>query len=152
MLSAAESISSHLAADTLVVLLAPKVTLTQLTARLPANAFVARFLPNAASLIAKGFNPLVFGGNWDQPARLRLRQLLQHLGECPEVPENELEAYAILTAMGPTYFWFQWQQLRELAVELGFLRRRQPMTLPRCSKVRWGFSLMPGCPMTWSSI
>ena len=35
------------------------------------------------------------------------------------VPEETLEAYAILTAMGPTYFWFQWQALRDLAGAFG---------------------------------
>ncbi len=35
------------------------------------------------------------------------------------VPEETLEAYAILAAMGPTSFWFQWQTLRELAASFG---------------------------------
>jgi len=35
------------------------------------------------------------------------------------VPEEALEAYAVLAAMGPTYFWFQWQTLRELAASVG---------------------------------
>ena len=35
------------------------------------------------------------------------------------MPEETLEAYAILSAMGPTYFWFQWQTLRELAGSFG---------------------------------
>ena len=123
VLSSAETISSYLADNTLVVSLAPKVTIAQLTARLPANCCVARVLPNAASLIGKGFNPFALGGNWDQPARVRLRQLLQDLGECPEVAEKDLETYAILTAMGPTYFWFQWQHLRALAMELGLAEK-----------------------------
>jgi len=36
------------------------------------------------------------------------------LGECPEVPDEQLEAYAILTAMGPTYFWYQFEELEKL--------------------------------------
>ncbi len=35
------------------------------------------------------------------------------------MPEESLEAYAILTGMGPTYLWFQWQVLRELAGSFG---------------------------------
>jgi pyrroline-5-carboxylate reductase len=35
------------------------------------------------------------------------------------VPEEHLEAYAVLTAMGPTYLWFQLQQLRELGRSFG---------------------------------
>jgi pyrroline-5-carboxylate reductase len=47
------------------------------------------------------------------------RQLPRPWGESPETLESEVEAYAVLTAMGPTYFWFQWQQLRVLAAEWG---------------------------------
>jgi len=35
------------------------------------------------------------------------------------VPEGSLEAYAVLSAMGPTYLWFQLQALREVAAGLG---------------------------------
>jgi pyrroline-5-carboxylate reductase len=35
--------------------------------------------------------------------------LLDSLGAHPVVPEETLEAYAILVAMGPTCFWFQWR-------------------------------------------
>jgi hypothetical protein len=37
------------------------------------------------------------------------------------VPEEALEAYAILAAMGPTCFWFQWQTMRELAAAFGLV-------------------------------
>ena len=33
--------------------------------------------------------------------------------------EDKLEAYAILTGMGPTYFWFQWLELLRLGKEFG---------------------------------
>jgi pyrroline-5-carboxylate reductase len=35
------------------------------------------------------------------------------------VPEEHLEAYAVLTAMGPTYFWFQLRELQELGRSFG---------------------------------
>ena len=41
------------------------------------------------------------------------------MGDQPEVAEESLEAYALVTAMGPTYFWYQVQTLRELAVSFG---------------------------------
>jgi pyrroline-5-carboxylate reductase len=48
-----------------------------------------------------------------------VKQLLEPLGESPEVDEQKLEGYAVLTAMGPTYFWFQMQTLREIAIGFG---------------------------------
>lgn len=48
-----------------------------------------------------------------------LRDLLAPLGECPEVAEPKLEAYALITGMGPTYLWFQFEALRELGRTFG---------------------------------
>ena len=45
--------------------------------------------------------------------------MLAPLGECPEVAEAKLEAYAVLTAMAPTFFWFQLQALREVVSGFG---------------------------------
>ncbi|MBL7137858.1 MAG: hypothetical protein ISS17_03685 [Bacteroidales bacterium] len=36
-----------------------------------------------------------------------------------EVDESKLEAYAIISAMLPTYFWFQWQELLQIGVKIG---------------------------------
>jgi pyrroline-5-carboxylate reductase len=53
------------------------------------------------------------GQRWQRQTRLK------SLGECPQVAEAKLEAYALLTAMGPTYLWFQLQALREVAAGFG---------------------------------
>ena len=37
--------------------------------------------------------------------------LLRSLGHTFEVAEEKLESYAIMSAMLPTYFWFQWNEL-----------------------------------------
>ena len=41
--------------------------------------------------------------------------LLAPLGEAPEVADEDLEAYAVLTAMGPTYLWQQLYALLDVA-------------------------------------
>jgi len=46
-------------------------------------------------------------------------ELLSALGACPQVAEADLETYAILTAMGPTYLWFQLYELLDLATSFG---------------------------------
>jgi pyrroline-5-carboxylate reductase len=48
--------------------------------------------------------------------------LFTPLGACPEVPEDTLEAYAIVAAMGPTYLWYQLYQLINLGCEFGLTR------------------------------
>jgi pyrroline-5-carboxylate reductase len=102
-----------------VVSLAPAVTLTRLSQLLGGFTRLARVLPNAPSLVRSGWNPVAFASALPADARREIEELLDGLGAHPVVPEEALEAYAILAAMGPTYFWFQWQALRELAAPLG---------------------------------
>jgi pyrroline-5-carboxylate reductase len=93
----------------IVVSLAPKIPLSTLAAGL-GSARVVRMIPNAPSIIGLGYNPVAFCAELDAMARQTL---------WPEVDERDLEAYAILTGMGPTYFWYQWQALREVAGQFG---------------------------------
>jgi pyrroline-5-carboxylate reductase len=102
-----------------VVSLAPKITLARLSAGLGGHVHVARFLPNAPSIVNQGHNPLAIAQGVPQAARASLRTLLGHLGTVVEVPEEKIEAYALTAAMGPTYHWFQWQELVHLAEQYG---------------------------------
>ncbi len=102
-----------------VVSLAPKFTIAKLTALLGGFDRLARVIPNAPSIVGAGYNPVTFGGALGIPEETLLTRLFAPLGEFPEVAEEKLEAYAVLTAMGPTYLWFQWQTLRELAAGFG---------------------------------
>ena len=112
------AIRTAIARDAIVVSLAPKITLAQLSSA-TGTARVARLIPNAPSIIGQGYNPVAFGSGLDTGARSALTTLLSPLGDAPEVDERDLEAFAILTAMGPTYFWPQWQALREVARGIG---------------------------------
>jgi pyrroline-5-carboxylate reductase len=112
-------IASGLRPDAVVVSLAPVLTLGRLSTLLGGFSRLARVLPNAPSLVHAGFNPVAFDDGLPADARAEIGSLLDGLGAHPEVPEESLEAYAILAAMGPTYFWFQWQALRELAASFG---------------------------------
>jgi len=105
-------------ARAIVVSLAPKIPLSTLTAGL-GTARVVRMIPNAPSIIGRGYNPVAFGSGLDATARESLSTLFAPWGAWPAVEEKDLEAYAILTGMGPTYFWFQWQALREVAGGMG---------------------------------
>lgn len=108
-----------LASQAIVVSLAPKFTIASLSRLLGGFPRIARVIPNAPSLLGLGFNPVAFGPALGASDREVLTGLLSPLGEHPEVEETKLEAYALLTAMGPTYLWFQLQELRKLAGEFG---------------------------------
>jgi len=119
MAEVAAGIKGHLKPGALVVSLAPKFTLAKLTELLGGFTRLARVIPNAPSVVNFGFNPVAFAPALTPADKAELTALLSPLGECPEVAEGKLEAYAILTAMGPTYLWFQLQALREVAAGFG---------------------------------
>jgi pyrroline-5-carboxylate reductase len=105
--------------DAVVVSLAPKFTLGRLAEGLGGHEKLARMIPNAPSILGSGYNPMTFAAGLPVEARQQLTTLLAPLGECPEVAESKLEAYALLTGMGPTYLWFQLETLRELGRSFG---------------------------------
>jgi pyrroline-5-carboxylate reductase len=113
------ALASCVRQDAVVVSLAPVLTLARLSEMLGGFARLARVLPNAPSIARAGWNPVAFGAALSADVRAEIEALLDGLGAHPVVPEETLEAYAILAAMGPTYFWFQWQALRELAGTFG---------------------------------
>lgn len=108
--------------EALVCSLAPKLRLPQLQAQLGGFHRLARMNPNATSIIGQGFNPLVFADQLPEESRQLLRTLFAPLGQLPEVADEQLESYAVISAMGPTYFWFQFHALEQLAESFGLPR------------------------------
>lgn len=127
----ATAIQASVRPNALVVSLAPKFTVSKLTELLGGFARLARVIPNAPSVVNFGFNPVAFAPALSAPEKAELASLLTPLGECPEVTEEKLEAYAILTAMGPTYLWFQLQALREVAAGFGLSEAEMTPALKR---------------------
>jgi pyrroline-5-carboxylate reductase len=118
MKDAMAAVKPRLAPESTVLSLAPKFTAAAIATALGTSRIV-RMIPNAPSAIGQGFNPVAYSAGVDADTKAALCALFAPWGEAPEVPEKDLEAYAILSAMGPTYFWFQWQALRELGTQFG---------------------------------
>lgn len=112
-------LAASLAPETVVVSLAPKVTLGRLREWLGGDFALARAIPNAGSYVGQGFNPVCFGHGVNEQQREEILDLFQALGAAPVVEESLLEAYAIVTGMGPTYFWPQLYELRAFLHEVG---------------------------------
>jgi pyrroline-5-carboxylate reductase len=112
-------ITGSLKQDSLVISLAPRLSITKLADMLGGFQRIARSIPNAPSIINKGYNPLMFSSALSLEEKNDLKEFFGYFGECPEVEENTLEAYAIISAMGPTYLWFQLYELQTLAESFG---------------------------------
>jgi pyrroline-5-carboxylate reductase len=112
-------IRGSLKPDAIVISLAPKISRAKLAEGLAGFDRIVRLIPNAASIIGCGFNPISFSPALTVKEKEEVVSFLRALGQCPEVAEDKLEAYAIVTAMGPTYLWFQLRELQMIGESIG---------------------------------
>jgi pyrroline-5-carboxylate reductase len=115
-------VKSSLKSQAIVVSLAPKWTIAKLADLLDGFDRLARAIPNAPSVVGTGFNPVTYSSALPMTDRDAVRSLFAPLGNCCEVVEEKLEAYAILTGMGPTYFWPLLYELTALGEAFGLSR------------------------------
>ncbi len=148
LMEALQQVKSAIRPGTVVVSLAPKLTLSKLSAILDRHARIVRMIPNAPSIVNRGYNPVVFSRAIPTAEKTAIIELFEILGESPEVPEKNLEAYAILTAMGPTYLWFQWQALMDLGRSFGLreeaLREGMGKMIEGATQTMFASGLKPG--------
>lgn len=114
-----ERIKPCLKATSILLSLTPKFNIEKLESILTGFANIARMNPSASTIVNKGVNPVSFGHSFDKFLKTSLLNLMQPLGHTPEVADSKIEAYAVISAMGHTYFNFQLQKLKELAVSFG---------------------------------
>ena len=112
-------IKGNITGNTIVVSLAPKITIAKVSSKLNQVKNVVRLIPNATSYINEGYNPVCFSSEFSMNKKQQVLDLLSLMGTTFEVPEEKLESYAIMSAMLPTYFWFQWKELAEIGQKIG---------------------------------
>jgi pyrroline-5-carboxylate reductase len=110
------SIKDFINKNSIFISLAPKITIEKISS-VVGNQNVARLIPNATSFINKGYNPVTFAPGFGN--KKEIMDMLLVLGKTFETAEPKLEAFAIASAMLPTYFWFQWYQMIEIAGQIG---------------------------------
>lgn len=141
-----QNIKGAITESTIVVSLAPKITIEKMASVLPAKK-LARMIPNATSFINKGFNPVAFSVGFEGKEKKQLLKFLKILGKTFETDETKLEGYAIVSAMLPTYFWFQWQELEKIALETGLsekeAKKAVKQTLKKALKLYYDSALTP---------
>jgi len=98
-------------------------------------ANVARMNPSASTVVNMGVNPVAFSDAFDTDMRLQSFEIFKPLGNSPVVADSKIEAYAVISAMGHTYFNFQLQKLKELAVSYGMDEDEAKKTI---TNMLWG--------------
>jgi len=119
----ADEIRSSLNPDVTIISLMATVSIARLGEEFGGIEKILRMAPNAPSIVNAGFNPIAFPGGFTEAEKGEVVKMLSILGKCPVVDEEKLESYAILTAMGPTYLWFQLYELERLGREFGLSER-----------------------------
>jgi Pyrroline-5-carboxylate reductase len=114
-----ELVKNQFKASSIVISLAPKITIEKISSKLSQVKNIARLIPNATSFINEGYNPVCFSPDFSIGEKQKVLDLLRLMGKTFEVPEKKLENYAIMSAMLPTYFWFQWKELTEIGIRTG---------------------------------
>ena len=146
MMETLQAIKEAVSENTTVISLAPKITLEKMASVLPTKKLV-RMIPNATSFINEGFNPVTFAAGFNEKEKKQILKLLKKLGKTFETDEAKLESYAIVSAMLPTYFWFQWQELEKIAVETGLseeeAKKAVQQTLKKALKLYYKSGLTP---------
>lgn len=114
-----EEVRDALRKNSIVISFAPKITIEKITSSIPTRK-ILRMIPNATSYFNEGVNPFTMHSSFSQEEKKDLTDLLNVAGRLIEVEEEMLEGYAIVSAMLPTYFWFQWRKMEEIAIKTGF--------------------------------
>ena len=112
-------LSDRIDKQAIVISLVPTKSISYISEKLSGFDRIVRMIPNAPSAINQGYNPVAFSTSFSNPEIEDLLLFLSVWGDAPVVDEKDLEAYAIITGMGPTYFWFQWQLMTQLASKFG---------------------------------
>jgi pyrroline-5-carboxylate reductase len=113
-----EKIAPFVEHENTVISLAPKISIAKIQSKLKCKN-IARMIPNATSYINQGYNPISFAADFSKSEKVEILGMLSNLGENIEVPEEQLEPYALISAMLPTYFWFQWKEMISLGSQMG---------------------------------
>ena len=121
--------------DSVLVSLAPKLTIEKMATALGGFANISRMNPSASAITNKGVNPIAFSQEMKVETRNEFLELMRSLGSTPVVEEPKIEAYAVITAMGHTYFFFQLQKLKELAVTFGINEKEAQTAI---TEMLWG--------------
>jgi len=114
-----EKLKGNINNESVILSLAPKFTISKIAGLLGDVKNIARMNPSASSVCNKGVNPISFAVNFNTEKKQQLMSRLELIGYSPVVNDSKIEAYAVISAMGHTYFNFQLQKLKELGVSFG---------------------------------
>jgi pyrroline-5-carboxylate reductase len=143
-----EIIKNNISSKSILISLAPKITISKISSKLLGIKNIARLIPNATSYINEGYNPVCFSPDFDRDEKLFVLDILKLMGNTFEVPEDKLENYAIMSAMLPTYFWFQWKELTDIGIKTGLTEEETKNSIYNTTIASLNLMFKSGLPQT----
>ena len=92
ILDTLESVKNQFKAGSVVISLAPKITIGKISSKLVHVKNIARLIPNATSFINEGYNPVCFSLDFASKEKQNVLKLLTLRGNTFKVPEEKLES------------------------------------------------------------
>ncbi|MCF8357581.1 MAG: NAD(P)-binding domain-containing protein [Prolixibacteraceae bacterium] len=135
--------------NALIISLAPKFSIQKLSELLGTERII-RMIPNATSFVNLGYNPVCFSSAINKPKKESVLAVLSTLGNTFETEESKLEAYAISSAMLPTYFWFQWNEMEQVSERMGLTQEESKKAIYETLKA--SLELMYNCNLSYKEI
>jgi pyrroline-5-carboxylate reductase len=148
ILDTLELIKNNISRKSILISLAPKITISKISSKLNGIKNIARLIPNATSYINEGYNPVCFSPDFDRDEKLFVLDILKLMGNTFEVPEDKLENYAIMSAMLPTYFWFQWKELTDIGIKTGLTEEETKNSIYNTTIASLNLMFKSGLPQT----
>jgi len=124
-----ELVKDHVKPNSILISLAPKISIEKMASKLKDYKNIVRLIPNATSIVNEGYNPICFSDQMPEEKKQFVLRILRRMGRTFEVQEQKLESYAIMSAMLPTYFWFQWKELVEIGSRIGLTEEESRNTV-----------------------
>lgn len=114
-----KEIKNALSPSTILISLASQIQSATISEMLGGFNRIVRMIPSAPSVINKGYNPFYVAKGFNPNEHAKISIMMSTFGKCVEIEEAKLDAYFILTGIGPTFLWFQLFQLEEIAKSFG---------------------------------
>lgn len=124
-----EVVKKQFKSGSILISLAPKISIEKIGSIIKNSKNIVRIIPNASSVINEGYNPVCFAKGMSEWKKQTMLSIFRRMGRTFEVPEQKLESYAVMSAMLPTYFWFQWKELVEIGSQIGLTAEESSNTI-----------------------
>ncbi len=100
-----EEISDLVTLDKLIVSIAAGVTTKNIESFLAPNSAVIRVMPNTPALVNEGMSALCKGSNTKNEQLDYIKQLLETIGKCIIVEENQMDVVTAISGSGPAFIY-----------------------------------------------